>query len=142
MALEDERQRQAGARIKERRQELRLRQPRVAERVGVTLRAYQAWEAGDSGVSYENLEKLAEALEADPDWILRGPREPAPDPFQPSFTTKQLVLLEAKLDLLLRHVVPPDALSEFEQRLEEIVLPLQPRDERDVENGDARDASG
>lgn len=50
-----------GRRIRELRKKLGLTQPEVADRVGVTLRAYQEWEAG-GGIGGPNLRKLAEVL--------------------------------------------------------------------------------
>jgi transcriptional regulator with XRE-family HTH domain len=64
-----------GERIKAlREQVLHLTQPVVAERVGVTLRAYQEWEAG-GGIAWENAKRLAKVLGATPDFIMSGDRE-------------------------------------------------------------------
>lgn len=59
MALE---QRAIGRRIAELREDRRLTQPVMAERVGVSLRGYQKWEAGTAAPNWRNLEQLAEAL--------------------------------------------------------------------------------
>lgn len=64
-----------GERIKELREELHLTQPTVAERVGVTLRAYQEWEAG-GGIAWENAKRLARVLGVTPDYIMSG--DPVP----------------------------------------------------------------
>lgn len=53
-------------------------QPVVADAVGVTLRAYQEWEAG-GGIRWDNVKKLAECFGVDDDYILNGPREDTPD---------------------------------------------------------------
>src|SRR4051794_39121082 len=47
-----------GERIKQLREDRHLTQPAVAEAVGVTLRAYQAWEA-TGGIRWGNAKKLA-----------------------------------------------------------------------------------
>lgn len=71
MAKDLQRLREQGDRI----QEARLACPRphtqevFAEKVGVTLRAYQAWEGGESDISDENLPKLAAALTVSEDYI-------------------------------------------------------------------------
>ena len=87
MAMEQEQREAMGQRISELRRRKRLRQPAVADAVGVTLRAYQAWEAGDSGIKWENAEELARVLDTKPDFIMYGENEqtePVPDPFQDS----------------------------------------------------------
>lgn len=94
MALARERQEEIGARIKELRDDRRLRQQAVADRVGVTLRAYQAWEGGDSGIAWENLEALAKVFNVSEDYILSGPAESVPE-------SDRLDRIERKLDLLL-----------------------------------------
>lgn len=84
--------------IGERIRELRDRrpQPRIAEHVGVTLRAYQAWEAGDSGIGYDNLMRLADVLDTTPEYIEYGTAgRPRPH--------TDLGRVEAKLDALLIH---------------------------------------
>src|SRR4051795_813112 len=51
----------------------------VANQLGVTPRAYQAWEAG-GGISPENVEALAALHKIDEDYILYGnDRRPSPD---------------------------------------------------------------
>lgn len=95
MAMEEERQKEIGARIKELREGRRLTQPVVADRVGVTLRAYQAWEAG-GGIAWQNLGRLAEVLGVDEDHVLYGPPEE-----RVVAGGSQLDRIEAKLDELL-----------------------------------------
>ncbi len=60
--------------------QLRGRRPQstVAAEVGVTVRAYQAWEAG-GGISWRNLNALAKFHAVSPEWLLNGgePAEPA-----------------------------------------------------------------
>jgi transcriptional regulator with XRE-family HTH domain len=67
MALE---QRAIGRRIAELREDRRLTQPVVADRVGVSLRAYQKWEAGTSAPAWRNLEQLAEVFQVSADYLL------------------------------------------------------------------------
>lgn len=74
MAMDLERQKEVGARIKELRGP--KPQPVVAEEVGVTLRAYQAWEAGDSGIAWENLQKLATTFNVTENYLLYGMTKP------------------------------------------------------------------
>jgi transcriptional regulator with XRE-family HTH domain len=93
MALSAERKREIGGRIKELRDEGNYSQPHIADAVGVTLRAYQAWEAGDSGITRENVEKLAAFFAVSPEHILSGPAvEEAPD------LQAQLALVLERLD--------------------------------------------
>lgn len=70
MAADKERQEEIGARLKELRG--RKPQPVVADAVNVTLRAYQAWEAGDSGIAWDNLVKLAGYFGVSADYIEYG----------------------------------------------------------------------
>ena len=67
-----------GDRIKALREGRHLTQPAVAERVGVTLRAYQGWEAG-GGIQWENAKRLGRFLGATPDYIMSGEPRSTPD---------------------------------------------------------------
>src|SRR4051794_11253493 len=67
---EREKQREIGDRIAHAREDRRLTQPIVADRVGVTLRAYQNWEAGSTRVAWTNLPRLAEVLGVSEDFLL------------------------------------------------------------------------
>lgn len=67
-----------GDRIKALRDGLHLTQPVVADRVGVTLRGYQEWEAG-GGIQWENAKRLAKALRTSPDYIMSGEPQATPD---------------------------------------------------------------
>ena len=51
-------------------------QPAVAEDAGVTLRAYQGWEAGH-GIGKSNRAKLAQALRTSVAYIMEGVERPA-----------------------------------------------------------------
>lgn len=46
-----------------------LSQEKLAQKVGVSTKAYRAWERGQGGISVENLERLAAALNATTDQI-------------------------------------------------------------------------
>lgn len=69
MAMEAQRREEIAGRIRELRGG--VPQPVIAERVGVTLRAYQAWEAG-GGIGWENLIRLAKALDVSEEYLLYG----------------------------------------------------------------------
>lgn len=90
---EAERQREIGARIKDLRG--RIPQPVIADRVGVTLRAYQAWEAG-GGIAWDNLVKLAEVFGVSEDFIEYG----LGGDYKPGTNAARL---EQKVDALLVH---------------------------------------
>lgn len=69
MAMEEERAREVGARLKALRGP--KPQPVVAQEVGVTLRAYQRWEAG-GGLAWENLQAVARVFGVSENYILYG----------------------------------------------------------------------
>lgn len=97
MALE---QRAIGRRIAELREERRLTQPVMADRVGVSLRGYQKWEAGVAAPNWRNLEQLAEALGVTADDLI-GAGTARHEP-----VTVTLDRIETKLDQLLEMVLP------------------------------------
>lgn len=65
----------------------------VAQQLGVSYRAYQAWEAGDAKPAYRNLSKLAAFFGVTEEYILMGGEEP-------ERATPQLDRIEA---LLIEH---------------------------------------
>lgn len=69
MAMDAQRQQELADRIRE----LRGRTPQrvIADRVGVTERAYQEWERG-GGISWENLTELAKALGVTEEYLVYG----------------------------------------------------------------------
>lgn len=71
--MELERQAEVAARIRQLRGP--KPQPVIADAVGVRLRTYQHWEAGDGGIAWENLTKLADVFGVSPDYLLYGERE-------------------------------------------------------------------
>lgn len=99
MAKDMERQRAIGARLK------KLRgpkpQPLIADEVGVTLRAYQAWEGGESGISWANLKGLAEHFHVSENYILYGEEKPRGPQSQMDRIEGALDELRTKLDQLL-----------------------------------------
>jgi transcriptional regulator with XRE-family HTH domain len=68
--------REIGARLRERRQELKLSMAYVAEAVGVSFQQLQKYEAGLNRVAAATLVNLAQALRVDPIDILPGRRAP------------------------------------------------------------------
>ena len=74
MARELQQQAEVGQRIRDLRGP--RPQPAVADAAGVTLRAYQRWEAG-GGIAWENLQKLAKVFGVSENYLLYGLEEPA-----------------------------------------------------------------
>lgn len=74
MALQ---QRAMGRRIAQLRERAHLTQEAAADKAGVTLRAYQKWEAG-GGIQYANLQKLADSLRATVEEITGSAETPSP----------------------------------------------------------------
>lgn len=66
-----------GDNIKTRRQEIRMSQEMLAERVGVSRQAVTKWEAGQSEPSSENLYRLAEVLGVTVEGLLPPAQSPA-----------------------------------------------------------------
>jgi transcriptional regulator with XRE-family HTH domain len=67
-----------GDRIRSLRENLHLTQEAMADRVGLTLRGYQEWEAG-GGIKWDNAKRLAKVAGVEPDWIMGGDRGETPD---------------------------------------------------------------
>jgi hypothetical protein len=110
MAMEMERQLEVAARIKELRGV--VPQPKMADQVGVTLRAYQRWEAGD-GIRWDNLERLAELHGVSTNWLLYGDE-------RPEGSRSQLDRMEAMLEevlALLQDAAPPGPEGELGRRV-------------------------
>lgn len=97
-----------GENIKRRREELKLSQESVADRLGVSRQAVSKWETGQSEPSAGNLIQLAEVLEtslsalADPEGGLGGPaasgenrQRKAPNPILRANLTKWAIILQA-----------------------------------------------
>jgi transcriptional regulator with XRE-family HTH domain len=54
-------------------------QPIVAAKVGVSLRTYQNWEAGDAKPEYRNLERLSDYFGVSEEFILTGAENSVPE---------------------------------------------------------------
>lgn len=95
-------------RIKELRAAKRVTQPEAAEAVGVSLRAYQAWELADSGLNPQNIKALAGYFNTTPDYIEYGDeRAAAPDlmgELAAGELVAQLTRIEDALDDLKREL--------------------------------------
>jgi transcriptional regulator with XRE-family HTH domain len=82
-----------GERVRQARDRARLSQRQLASNVGVDKRAVQGWEAGESGITWPNLKRLAKQLDVSADWLRLGDElsdvPAAPDPR--SFTPEQVI---------------------------------------------------
>lgn len=72
VARNEQRRREMGDRLKELRSKRGYKQQYIADRIGVTLRTYQMYQAGSVEPGQEKLEKLAELYGVTPEYILRG----------------------------------------------------------------------
>lgn len=116
-----------------------LRGPRtqrwVADRVGVSERAYQNWEAGDSGITWENIEALAKLYSVPEDFVVYGSdRRSSPD---------QLDRIEGLLvDVSERLAQLEDLVSarEIEEAAQEIENGAPPEQQRPGKRGAGSDA--
>lgn len=72
MAESMQRNVETGQRVAQLRKIRRKTQPVVAGEVGVALRTYQTWEAGEVTISWEKLDVLAEVLDTSPEYLLYG----------------------------------------------------------------------
>lgn len=108
VALDELQRAQRAERIKQLREESPYTQEALSDKLGITVRAYQAWEEG-GGIKWENLENLAEIHSVDIQWIHRGQeRGPTPDPFASADLYKAVdveraIRMEAMLNALLDH---------------------------------------
>jgi transcriptional regulator with XRE-family HTH domain len=119
-----------GERIKGLREERHLTQPAVAEAVGVTLRAYQAWE-GTGGLRWENAKKLAAFFDVDPHELWAGRRHgQTPDPFSkngdvPDDLQREIRELHRKLDILIEGLGLKPTTLEPTQEATEVVAAIE-----------------
>jgi transcriptional regulator with XRE-family HTH domain len=99
-------------------------QPQIAEQVGVSLRAYQEWEAG-GGIAWANLKRLADIHGVSTAWLEHGDE-------RPELAQPQLNRIENKLDEVLARLgaVPTSDLFE------------PPRDELDSALGGQQGSPG
>lgn len=105
MALDEQQRIERAERIKQLREESPYTQAALAERIGVSPRAYQRWEEG-GGIEWDHLERLAEIHGVDVMWIHRGVgRGPTPDllsaPVSRSELDERLEWIERALVALL-----------------------------------------
>lgn len=103
MAMEAAHRADIGQRIKELRGH--LPQPVLAEKLGVSLRAVQKWEAGESAPQWDNIVRLSKLFDVTQNYLLYGKRDAASDELS------QLDRIEAKLDDLLSRL-PVEGLAE------------------------------
>jgi len=97
MALENKAR---GQRIAQMRKRRRLTQQAMAEKLGVSYRAYQTWEAGKMP-EWPNVEKLATFFRVKPEYII-GDTTPGPDEApQLDRLERRLVELDEKVTQLL-----------------------------------------
>lgn len=61
-----------GARMRKRRKELALTQKALADIVGVSMAAVSLWEKEGAEPSARNLDAIANALNCDSNWLLKG----------------------------------------------------------------------
>lgn len=87
-----------GQQIARHRARLRLTQEEAAAKVGVTHRAYQRWESGESMPYPRNIERIAEAFEVEVDELLSEAATPSVN----GNTQAQLDRIEAGLTEILR----------------------------------------
>lgn len=125
----------------------RVPQQLVADRVGVTLRAYQAWEAG-GGIGWENLRKLAKHYSVTEEFILYGSDDAPPTPSQLErieHGIARLERIEHKLDALLAHFglsEVSDPAELLEQELADASRPSPRRGRGRVSSDSARRPKG
>ena len=129
MAKEAEELAAQADRIRELRERRHLTQPEVADAVGVSLRGYQLWEAGDSDPGPRNLKALAAFFEVSPEFISHGferPSVPAPSLASTLGTECRLKRVETKLErieALLTHLAGAEIVAAVEQELRRAAEP-------------------
>ena len=84
--------REIGARVRARRQELGYSQAYVADVIGITFQQMQKYEAGQNRVASATLLRIAEALNSDPMSLLTGGKKAAAGPRRPKASEDPLML--------------------------------------------------
>lgn len=113
-----------GERIKTLRTDRHLSQPAVVDllekKAGarvVTLRGYQAWEAG-GGIRWENAKVLADVFGVEPEYVMAGDGERGPVPdlslIHGDGDDSQLAEIDRKLDLIIAFLGIEEAASQPE----------------------------
>ena len=119
-----------GQRIKELRESRHLTQEAMADKLGVTLRGYQEWEAG-GGIKWENVKKLAKQHGVEADFLMNGPKPETPD-----------LLGASQLDRIEKIVTGlADSVGSIEAQLALLVAAQEPQPKRGGGSGRSR-ASG
>lgn len=126
MALEDKAR---GQRISQMRKQRRLTQQAMAEKLEVSYRAYQTWEAGKMP-EWPNVEKLAKFFRVKPESII------GEDGLGPA-DVPQLDRVEAMLEAIMGHLgieLPGDLGDPAEALERELEAAAQPSDSRNAGN--------
>ena len=89
----------AGDRIREIREAKRLTQDQLAERTGISKGFLSDVENGKRNVSSEYLLRIANALNASVDYLLRGTSQPSTGPGEPIMIPHELSLAAERLKL-------------------------------------------
>jgi DNA-binding XRE family transcriptional regulator len=92
LSPEDQYALEVGWRIRQARKEVGLTQVQLAQKVGVSQRAAQAWETGEV-IPYRWTKQIGKAVKRDPEWILHG---------EEADEDVRLERLETKVDELTR----------------------------------------
>jgi transcriptional regulator with XRE-family HTH domain len=102
MAMELERRRDVAQRIRDLRHARRPRptQQDIADAMDITLRAYQAWESGESTPEWSNLAKLADFYGVAEDYILNGDEPVEATSIVVPEITRALAAILSRLDAL------------------------------------------
>ena len=93
-----------GARVRARRQELGYSQAYVADVIGITFQQMQKYEAGQNRVASATLLRIAEALNSDPMSLLTGGKHAAAGPRRPRAAQDPLTM---QLELAFSRIVSP-----------------------------------
>jgi len=111
-----------GRRIKELREMLGLTQPAFAEKIGVTKRAVQEWEAGRRSPSEPVLRQIEQTFNVNPEWLRKGkgeifkPRSEGQVVATPEFVIKPIPLLtegEAGIGAFIPNFAEPEKVIWF-----------------------------
>ncbi len=118
-------------------------QPLVAAEVGVSLRAYQQWEAG-GGIAWSNVQALAEFYGVSPQWLLNGEEPAATDPGQSDRVRASLAEILGALNLERENrersvAAMMDLLNDAKDEWRELRLAIQVLDERLRRNDETAD---
>jgi transcriptional regulator with XRE-family HTH domain len=120
MAKDAEKLAAQAERINKLRAAKRVTQPEVADAVGVSLRAYQAWESGASGLNPQNIKALAGYYGTTPDYIEYGDERNPPPGFTDEVARRELAAqldrIEDSINALVERLVAAGVLQAIESR--------------------------